>query len=162
MAIKSYIVTQSFKTPLVRVTGMAHKPQEIRFKQFRKGDIVKGELKHANNKPAFVLVGSQLVVPLNAVKELVTKEIVSSADGESKPQEKVKITPNKDPKMKYLDAVILGGLAGFGGVYLAEKQGWIPNVDKKNRIYGALVGAAAGLYLVYRFKMNKAKPKTEE
>lgn len=161
MALKSYIVTQDFKSPVVRVTGVPHKPQEIRFKRFRKGEIIKGELKHANNEPAFILVGGACVVPLNVVKELVTKEIVSNAEGtEEKPP--IKITPKAGPRMKYLDAVIVGSLLGVGGAYLAEKQGWIAMPDKKNKIYGALIGAAVGLYFVYRFKLNKPKPNTEE
>ena len=163
MALKSYIVTQNFKSPIVRVTGVPHKPQEIRFKQFRKGDIIKGELKHANNQPAFILVNGVCVVPLSVVKELVTKEIASNASGEATPETKpIKITPVQGPRMKYMDAVVIGGLLGAGGAYLAEKQGWIAMPDKKNKIYGAIIGAAIGLYLVYRFKLNKQKPNTEE
>ena len=159
MASKSYIVIQDFKSPIVRVTGMPHKPQEILMKRFRKGEIIKGELKHANNKPAFILVGGAAVVPLGVVKELVTKEIVSDASGESKPA--IKIEPIKNPRMKYLDGIVLGSVLGVGGAYLAEKQGWIAQPDKKNKIYGALIGAAIGLYLVYRFKLN-VKPKDKE
>jgi hypothetical protein len=164
MALKSYIVTQNFKSPIVRVTGMPHKPQEIRFKKFIKGDIIKGELKHANNQPAFILVGGACVVPLNVVKELVTKEIVSDANGESTEANKkeVKIVPNQGPRMKYLDAVIIGGALGAGAAFLAEKQGWIAMPDKKNKIYGAVIGAAIGLYMVYRFKLNKPKTNTTE
>lgn len=163
MALRSYIVTQNFKSPIVRVTGIPHKPQEIRFKQFRKGDIIKGELKHANNQPAFLLVGGAAVVPLSVVKELVTKEIVSDATGESSEKKSVKIVPNEGPRMKYLDALIIGGALGAGAAYFAEKQGWIAQPDKKNKIYGALIGAGIGLYMVYRFKLNKPKTnKTEE
>jgi len=79
MALKSYIVTQDFKSPVVRVTGVPPKPQEIRFKRFRKGEIIKGELKHANNDPAFILVVAAGVVSLNVVKELSTQEIVIDA-----------------------------------------------------------------------------------
>lgn len=160
MALKSYIVTQNFKSPVVRVTGMPHKPQEIRFKQFRKGDIIKGELKHANNQPAFVLVGGACVVPLSVVKELVTKEIVSNANG-TEEQKPIKITPKEGPRMKYMDAVVIGGVLGAGAAFLAEKQGWIAMPDKKNKIYGALIGAAVGLYFVYRFKLNKPKTNQE-
>lgn len=160
MALKSYIVTQNFKSPVVRVTGMPHKPQEIRFKQFRKGDIIKGELKHANNEPAFILVGGACVVPLSVVKELVTKEIVSNANGTTD-QKPIKITPKEGPRMKYIDAVVVGGVLGAGAAFLAEKQGWIAMPDKKNKIYGALIGAAVGLYFVYRFKLNKPKTNQE-
>ena len=98
------------------------------------------------------------------VRELTTKSIVSNADGEdvNVPEKKTKIVANTDPKMKYLDAIVIGALVGAGGAYLAEKQGLIATVDKKNKIYGALIGAGAGLYLAYRFKVNKTKPSTQE
>ena len=77
MALKSYILTKDFKSPYVTSTGLPHNPQAIRFKQFKKGEVITGEMKHANNKPAFVLVNGVCVVPLEVIKELVTKEIVS-------------------------------------------------------------------------------------
>lgn len=164
MALKTYIVTENFKSPVVQVTGMPHKPQQIRFKQFRKGEIIKGELKHANNKPAFILVGGSMVVPLSVVKELVTKEIVSDFDNTTKKEStpETKITLKDEPKMKYIDGLVIGALLGVGGAYLAEKQGWIEVPDKKNKIYGAAIGAAIGLYAAYRFKLNKSKPKIKE
>lgn len=153
MALKSYIVTQDFKSPYVRVTGLPQKPQEIRFKQFKKGEIVNGELKHSNNQPAFVLVKGTLVLPLSVIKELVTKEVSHSAEGSAeKPKEEKKMITIQPSKVKYVDAMIVGALAGFGLVFLAEKQGWIVSVDKKNKIYGAVGGALAGLYLTYRYK----------
>ena len=168
MAIKSYIVTQDFKSPWVQITGRPDRPQAIKFKNFRRGDIIKGELKHANNRPAFILVEGALVVPLEVVKELVTKEIVSDASGESKsnlpkPIDVMKVSSN--PKVQYIDAAIIGAAIGFGGVYFAEKKGWLPpETDKKMKIYGAIGGALLGAYLVYRFKSSKAaeKKQTEE
>jgi hypothetical protein len=152
MALKSYVVTQDYRSPFVRMTGRPNRPQEVKFKSFRKGDIVNGELKHANNAPAFVLVQGTLVFPLSVVKEVVTKEIVSEVEGgEAKPEAK-KISLQSMSKVKYIDAIVVGGLAGFGGVFLAEKQGWIVSPDKKNRIYGAIGGALLGIYLVYRTK----------
>lgn len=157
MALESYILTANVTTPIVRATGIPHKPQAIDMKRLRKGDIIKGELKHANNKPAFVLVDGVMVVPIGSVKKLVTKDIVSTAegkeesnfDGTGKPKNTV---TQALPKLKYIDAIVLGSLLGVGGVYLAEKQGWLPEVDKKNKIYGAIIGAALGSYLLYRFK----------
>lgn len=163
MAIKSYIVTQPFETPYVRVTGMAHNPQQLKFKKFRKGEIVRGELKHANNEPAFVLLEGVLVAPLNVLKELVTKEIVSGADGSEtmKKLQKTVVSPNS--KIQYIDATIVGGAIGAGGAYFAEKKGWLPTTDKMNKVYGALIGVVLFGYLLYRYKTNKAtKPKTEE
>lgn len=162
MALESFVITQDFKTPYVRVTGIPHRPQETKFKMFRKGDIVNGELKHANNKPAFVLVSGKLVVPLEVVKKVVTKEVVSNAEGETKKADKPLIAKSTNPKVQYLDAMLLGALVGIGGVYLAEKQGYIKEVDKKNKLYGAVIGAMIGLYGVYRYKQQPVKVKDKE
>jgi len=165
MAAKSYIFVNDYKAPYVQVTGLPHNPQKIRFKKFLKGEIVKGELKHANNKPAFILVAGVCVVPLDIVKELVTKAVVehndhakSAADGAM-----LALTPKKKPstasKVKYVDAMVVGALLGVGAVFLADKQGWISMPDKKHKLYGAAIGAAAGLYFVYRMKQNpRIKP----
>lgn len=165
MAIESFIITQDFKSPVVRVTGRPEKPQQVTFKRFRKGDIVKGELKHANNQPAFVLVGGQLVVPVSVVKKVVTKEIVSGADGD-KPKSEVSkavsdIVPSRST-LKYVDAVVIGGALGVAGAYLAEKQGWIESGEKKNKLYGALIGAGVGIYLLYRLKVSESAPKPKK
>ena len=165
MALKSYIMTKDFKSPYVTSTGLPHNPQAIKFKQFRKGDVVNGEMKHANNKPAFVLVKGVCVVPLHVVKELVTKDVVSHADGQGsvKPSVSQSITSNlgsskknTNPKVAYADALLLGAVVGFGGVVLAEKQGWITEIDKKYRIYGAVGVGLLAMYLVYRKKTQKS------
>ena len=116
MALKSYIVIADIKTPYVQGTGVPHRPQEVRFKLIRKGEIIKGELKHANNKPAFVLVNGTLVVPLSAVKELVTKDITSNADGTPTDDKKPMKLPSVN-KVKYIDALVVGALLGVGGAY---------------------------------------------
>lgn len=160
MAQKSYIFTRDYKSPMVVATGLAHNPQSIKFKKFQRGEIVRGELKHANNKPAFLLVNGVCVVPLDVVKELVTKEVVSNASGggssETKPK-KVKVATN--PKVRYADAMILGAIVGAVGVYLAEKQGWIGEPDRKYKLYGALGGAALASYIVYR--TNNARNRVQ-
>ena len=162
MALKSYIVIADVKTPYVQATGIAHRPQQVRFKLIRKGEIIKGELKHANNKPAFVLVNGALVVPLSALKELVTKEVSSDFEGEVTSEKKPIKLPSVN-KVKYIDAVIVGALAGVGGAYLVEKQGWIGEPDKKNKLYGALIGGAVALYGLYRYKAYlKDKSKEKE
>lgn len=161
MALKSYILTNDYKAPYVTATGLPHNPSAIRFKQFRKGEIIKGEMKHANNKPAFILVNGVCVVPLEVVKELITKEIISHADGEGSIKEKVEKTlggssaNNANPKVRYIDALLLGAIVGFGGVILAEKQGWIAEPDKKYRLYGAVGVGALAMYIVYRSKTQK-------
>jgi hypothetical protein len=160
MALKSYIVISDIRTPYVQGTGVPHRPQEVRFKLIRKGEIIKGELKHANNKPAFVLVNGALVVPLSAVKELVTKDVSSGADGSTTGEKKPIKLPSIN-KIKYIDALIVGALVGVGGAYLSEKQGWLGEPDKKNKIYGALIGGAVALYGLYRYKAY-LKEKTKE
>ena len=161
--MKTYILTQNYRAPYVVATGVPHKPQAIKMKSFRAGETVRGELKHANNKPAFVLVAGALVLPLSVVRELTTKEVVSEASGESaqndseKPQT-IKMVPNK--KLRYIDAILIGGILGFGSVYLAEKQGWLTSPDNKNKMYGALLGAALGAYTVFR-KENQTKVKAK-
>ena len=160
MAAKSYIFTHDFKAPYVTVTGIPHNPQAIKFKKFQKGEIVKGELKHANNKPAFVLVSGVCVVPLDVLRELVTKEVVSHTDGAAPTvtaPKKTMIPTN--PKVRYIDAMIIGAVIGIVGVVIAEKQGWIAEPDSKYKLYGAGVGAIAAGYIVYR--TNNAKPRVQ-
>ena len=107
------------------------------------------------------------VVPLDCVKELQGKDIQPSnftgADmDEIKKQPQVVKVDN--PKIKYLDALIIGGLVGFLAVHFGEKQGYItPNEenDKKNKMYGALGGALIGLYLVYRHSSTQKVTTTQ-
>ena len=162
MAQKSYVITHAVKAPYVVVTGMAHNPQAVKMKTFRKGEIVKGELKHANNKPAFILVNGVCVVPLDVVRELVTKVVGGSSSADGTPSSFPNPTPKKmvvptNPKIRYIDAMILGAIVGVIGVYVAEKQGWIAEPDNKYKLYGAALGAVAAGYIVYR--TNNAKPK---
>lgn len=169
--MKAYILTQPYKAPYVVATGIPSNPQRIMMKSFRSGEMVKGELKHANNKPAFVLVGGTLVLPLSVLKEVTTKEIISEVSGSStetsetteQPTDSVKKVPTK--KLRYIDAILIGGVLGFGAVYLAEKQGWITSPDNKNKMYGVIGGAVLGAYLVFRNENTipvKTKPKTNE
>ena len=155
--MKTYVLTQMYQAPYVVATGRPNKPQQIMTKTFKTGQMVKGELKHANNKPAFVLVAGTLVLPLSVLKEVTTKEVISDASGATQSEEQTTQAsgqtqakvPNK--KLRYIDAVVIGGLVGLGGVYLAEKQGWLEKTeDNKNRMYGALIGAIAGAYIVFR------------
>lgn len=163
--MKAYILTQPYKAPYVVATGIPSNPQRIMMKSFRSGEMVKGELKHANNKPAFVLVGGTLVLPLSVLKEVTTKEIISDASGSTQtsdqPTDSVKKVPTK--KLRYIDAILIGGVLGLGAVYLAEKQGWITSPDNKNKMYGVLGGAVLGAYLVFRNENTiPVKPKTNE
>jgi len=165
MALKSYVITGSCRAPIVRATGHGARPQQISFKLFKKGDIVKGEMKHANNQPAFVLVDGVYVIGIGSVKELVTKEIVTGADGKTKVQDQTITAPPKIkdaiPKVKIADAVIVGCIVGALGVYFAEVKGLIPEPESRNKIYGALGGAVLFGYVAYRMK-NKSNIKIVE
>lgn len=171
MAFKSYVLTQDFATPYVVATGMPNNPQQIKVKKFRKGDIIKGELKHANNQPAFVLVGKTLVIPLEVIKELVTKAII---DNDTPPipvdvihdssfedtivkdkKSAISALKSEDPKVNYIDSMIIGGIVGLGAMYLVKRQNWIEEFDKKYFLYASLAGAIAGAYIVYRTRSSK-------
>ena len=165
MAQKTYIFTHDCKAPYVEITGKPHMPQEIKFLKFRKGDQVRGELKHANNKPAFILGPKNAIIPIDCVKELVTKAVVggdkatmSSFNGNDDQQNK-KITVQSNTKVRYIDAMLLGGAVGLIGVVIAEKQAWISEPDNKYKWYGALAGAVAAAYIVYR--TSNSKPKVQ-
>jgi len=175
MALKSYVLTQDYRSPYVVATGHPRNPQQIKTKMFREGEIVRGELKHANNQPAFILVAGTLPIPVDYIKELTTKAIVEDDKVvpaelvEETKTEEVIVTTDKpslkkslkssNPKVKYMDAIILGGLAGLAVVYGMGKQGWIGEVDKKHYLYGGLIGGVFGAYLVYRFTPTKSAPK---
>lgn len=153
---KSYIVTKDVNSPVVTGSQTAHKPAQVRFRKFRRGQIVQGELKHANNKPSFVLVGAMCVLPIDCVKELTGKDIQSNytgADMDEKQKEQTKITKISNPKIKYLDALLIGSAVGFLGVHLAEKQGYLPmneELPMKNKLIGAGLTGLLAMYIVYR------------
>jgi hypothetical protein len=163
MAQKTYIFTNDCKSPYVEITGRPHNPQEVKFLKFRRGDQVKGELKHSNNKPAFILGPKNAIIPIDCVKELVTKAVVggdksttSSFNGSS--DTKVVSVPTNS-KVRYMDAIIVGAAIGLVGVVIAEKQGWIAEPESKYKWYGAGAGALAAAYIVYR--TSNAKPKVK-
>jgi hypothetical protein len=166
MAQKTYIFTHDCKAPYVEITGIPHKPQEIKFLKFRRGDQVRGELKHAQNKPAFILGPKNVIIPIDVVKELVTKRVVggdapnetSAFNGTSSDEPKKVLVPT-NPKVRYIDAMLAGAVIGVVGVVIAEKQGWIGEPDKKYKMYGALAGAVAAAYVVYR--TSNGKPKVQ-
>ena len=155
-----FVATQDFVTPYVVSTGQPHNPTQICKKKFRKGDIITGEVKTVKGKPSFVLHKGVMVIPFSVVKQVVVKDIViSNLDGTSdsvaktNPKVEVKVIKPADVKnKKYIDGILIGAVVGLGGVILAEKQGWIANIDKKNKIYGAIAGAVLGAYYIYRFK----------
>lgn len=155
---KSYILTRDIKCPVVATNQTAHKPAQIRTKTFRRGQVVQGELKHSDNKPAFVLVGRMCVIPIDAVKELQGKDIKSNytgADMDETPVAKKPVIAPENPKIKYMDAFLIGALVGYLSVHIAEKKGYITSEDPKVKLYGAIGGALLGSYLVYRHQSSK-------
>jgi hypothetical protein len=147
---KTYVLTQDFKAPYVVATGMAHKPSKIMLRKYQKGEVIEGQLIISKGQPNIVLVSGVIPIPVSVLREVVTKEIVSNATGD------VKQTPNKvtikKTSTRYLDAGIVGAVAGIAAVYLAEKKGWIAVPDKKNKLFGAAIGAALAMYVIYRKK----------
>jgi len=158
MAIKSYVLKCNYQAPYLRYTGMAHAPQQLKFKQFLKDDIVKGELKHSMNQPIGIIVGGGLFFPTEVIKEVVTKEIKSDMDGnETTIPEKIKQNlTNSDPKVQYIDFAILGTLLGAGSVFAMEKYGIIPVRNKVNYFVGMGIGASLLTYLKWRSVKNKS------
>jgi hypothetical protein len=65
----------------------------------------------------------------------------------------------KEPKVQFGDALIIGALVGFVGVFMAQKYGYLNAEDKKLRLYGALGGGLLGMYWVYRQKNTSKKVK---
>jgi hypothetical protein len=157
----NFVVTKDFKSPYAVATGIPHKPTALKTAKFNKGQIIKGELKKDGmGKGAFVMFKNTIVVPIDCVKQVVTKDVdMSNVTGNPRANSNTNVisfdkTPSKkdDKKKQYADAIIIGAILGFVGVYYAEKQGYIQAPEQKNRIIGAVVGGLAGAYLVYRFK----------
>lgn len=161
--MKSYIATKQINVPIIETGG--HRGAKVRSHIIRKGAIFQGELKHANNKPAFILVGKTGVVPIDSVQEVSAKPIgseeTSSAIGDSEQvkqaDQKNKSIISSNPKIKYGDAFIIGALVGFVGVHLAQKHNYLPAEDKKLKLYGALGCSLLGMYIVYRITNNSDK-----
>ncbi len=153
----SFIINKVVRTPYVVDTNLPHKPRLIKYKKFKPGDMITGTGKcNPHGKPMFVLVGGTLVIPMDAVSELVTKEIVSDFSGKSDVKKVTEAVKKGNPKTKYIDGAIIGAVLGLGVVILAEKRQWISVPTKQNKIYGAVIGAGILAYIVYRIR-NKDK-----
>ena len=167
--MKNYILTSNFISPVVTATGQPHRPTKIEGKRFRKGQIVKGVMQYANGAPSHILMGGTLMIPATHLREVETRELSNAAGPTTealleKPSETLTpsvktIEPAKNPKVKYLDAILVGGVIGFVGVIIAEKQGWIPVPEKKYKLMGAVGGAFIACYFVYRSQQNKVSVK---
>ncbi len=164
-----FVVTQDFKTPRVTATGNNKQPTRIDFKYFKKGQILKGVL-HKDNQgnPDVLMLNGTMAVPLEVVKRVITKDIQTSGfDGDvskSDAPTKISLKPKEGSKMKYLDAAIIGGIAGFILTIVSEKKGWLDANEEspyQNKLIGAGVGAVVGAFLIYRFGNNKEEIKAK-
>jgi hypothetical protein len=155
-----YIVIKTFKSPVVYSGGSHPKLQaQVKYMTFKKGTVLDGTLKtKANGEPDYVIHKGCVVVPIAAVKELVTKAIVTSnADGNSSsdtPKTK-SIIPESKSKVRYIDSAIIGGLIGLGVVWFAEKKGWLveaaeSKIPHQNKLVGIAVGGLLGAYFTFR------------
>lgn len=153
-----FIVIKTFKSPLVYSGGSHPKLQaQVRYITFKKGSVIDGTVKNkANGEADYIIHKGSIVVPLAAVKELVTKAVVSNADGTSNEQQTTKkIIPENKSKVRYIDSAIIGGIIGFAAVWFAEKKGWLvekedEKIPHQNKLMGIVVGGLLGAYYTYR------------
>lgn len=153
-----YIVIRDFKSPVV-FSGSSHPAlgTQMRSVSFKKGQVLDGVLKtKSDGSPDYIIHRKCVVVPIAAVKELVTKEILSSAEGSSDAPKEKKVITESTSKIKYIDTAIIGGAIGFVAAWFLEKRGIIPadnpenKVPHQNKLIGLVIGAAAGAYYTYK------------
>lgn len=160
---RKYIILQDTQSPAIFATGMGRHPHKVALRVFRKDKVVYGSIHSVKGKPAALMVDDIWVVPLKNVKELTVKDVkeVSSAEGDDD-KSKVEIVTEKmsKSKHKYLDMAVVGAIVGFGITYFAGKKGWVNFAEPKTKYLGIGLGAAAGMFVAYRF-MGK-KEKTEK
>jgi hypothetical protein len=147
----TYALSKEYRAQRVIFSKHPAKPSTICQQWFKRGDLIKGELKHMNNQPAIVMTESGWIFPVNVLKEVLTKDLSGAASsgadgsggaaGSGADLKKSAVVgdlknPPRTKKVQYLDAIILGGLIGFVAVWAAEKKGWLPpSPDKKNKIF---------------------------
>jgi len=156
MTKQSFVIVRDCKLPSVNVNNTnPHRPNQISWRKYRKGMIIHGEIKHENNKPAFIM-SEGIVVPLYCAKAIITKEIVSSATGQEVADAKNKeVIKEATTKVRYLDSAIVGAVVGCAIVWFANKKQWIKVPQKEHYLYGALGGALLGAYIIYRTNNTK-------
>lgn len=153
-----YIVIRGFKSP-VAFSGGSHPGMgtQVRAMSFKRGQVIDGVLKtKEDGSPDYIIHRKCVIVPIAAVKELVTKEISSSAEGSSEAPKEKKVITESTSKIKYIDTAIIGGAIGFALTWFLEKRGIIPadspenKVPHQNKLIGLALGAAAGVYYTYK------------
>lgn len=156
---RNFIVTHDFKSPYVMATGIPSNPNKILFRRYKKGQIISGIIIEDKGKPASILSEGYFTIPLSNVKEMITKDVSYSVEGDKGKKPEPILPKVNNPKLKYMDAVIIGGIVGAVVVFVAQKKNWITEQDHMYKAYGAGIGAALALYVVYR-KNNKNKVTT--
>lgn len=159
---KSYVLTQDFESPKVMGTNSPRQPIKVGLCKFRKGQIIQGAMQKENGKPAYLLYRGSIVVPITVLKEVVTKDIIQGYSGFDATQandSKIlpKLEPVKSKQARYLDGILIGGIAGLIAGIVAQKKYGMEDPEHKNKMYLALAGSAIGAFLVYRFK--RVEPK---
>ncbi len=151
-------MTKTVKTPYVINTPFPHKPTAIKYKEFKEGQTVKGVIQYRGGKPAYIVVKRVFIIPINAVKELVTREVETSDNFTGNAKQSLEtFAKTGNPKIKYMDAALAGAVVGLAAVWFAQKKNWLTPPDKKNYGYGALGGAAIFTYIVYRIRNRNKK-----
>jgi hypothetical protein len=161
---KTYTLIADFKAPCVINTPGNNRQAKIKYKTFRRGELVNGVMQYNNGRPTIILVKGIIPIEAKYLKEVVAKEIVvSNASGnETKPKASIDnmVSDHPNPKVKYLDALLVGAVVGVLAVHFAEKKGYIEVPDKKYKLYGALGGGLLAMYIVYRVMTKpQVKPK---
>lgn len=155
-----YIVIKAFKSPVVFSGGSHPKLRaQVKYAFFKKGQVISGTLKtKENGEPDYIIHKGTLVVPIDAVKELITKEMVSNSDGDVdliKKQVDNKILGKSTNKVRFIDSAIIGGIIGFSVVWYAEKKGWLKEredakIPHQNKLIGLAIGGLLGAYYTHR------------
>lgn len=150
-------------------TGIPHKPTKIEFRIFKRGQIVSGVLVEAHGQPAYVLKDGTFVLPLSNIKEMVTKDVSYSVEGDKKkPQTSAYPAPKKpiNTKVKYADKVLIGTAVGIIVSFIGVKKNWWTGPEDKKwlpYVIGAGVGAGLGFYWSFRSQnKNKIVVKQED
>ncbi len=156
-----FLVVQDFRSPVFMITGMAHKPHDIRFRPYRKGQTLEGQIIYTNGQPSYIMSENKYIIPLHAVQEIKTvQDVVSNATGDEKKQLD-KALKKPAGNLEYIDWAIAGAIIGFAAVYFAEKKAWL-KPDPKHKFIGMGIGAllfAYGKYRIAPAKQGKVEQK---
>jgi hypothetical protein len=155
-----FVVTHDFKAPYVMSTGIPSRPTEIKTAFFKKGAIIKGDIKKGeDNLPSFVLHKGVMPIPLDVLKKIEVKSLtatdVSKVEDTKSFDGTGNVSKNKPKiisKVDYVDGVFVGSIFGIIGAILAEKNGFVNETNNTNKMIGVGIGIGISLYVVYKLK----------